>query len=87
MGVYTDSVASRLDRIEQKLDRLLAKRGAPSPSDRFVSVSELTDRLGVSVSTVYKMMADGILTRPQKVTPGRVGWPAHYIEEWLESRT
>ncbi len=54
--------------------------------ERAVSVAELRTRTGLSTSTIYQMMADQLLNRPGKVSPGRVGWPASYIDNWLSAR-
>ena len=53
---------------------------------RFVSVAEFRARSSLSTSTTYKLMADGALDRPAKISPGRVGWDAGYIDAWLAAR-
>lgn len=53
---------------------------------RFVSVAEFRERSSLSVSTIYKLMADGVLNRPGKISAGRVGWPVEYIDGWLAAR-
>lgn len=57
----------------------------PTPQ-RFVSVAEFRERSSLSTSTVYRLMADGALLRPQKLSPGRVGWDAAYIDAWMAER-
>lgn len=53
--------------------------------DRVVSIAELARRSSLSVPTIYRMMPDQ-LARPSKISPGRVGWSAAYIDNWLASR-
>ena len=53
---------------------------------RFVSVAEFRERSSLSISTIYKLMADGALNRPSKISTGRVAWPVDYIDAWLASR-
>lgn len=56
--------------------------------ERSVSVAELRHRTGLSTSTIYAMMAADppLLNRPGRLSPGRVGWSASYIDGWLEDR-
>ena len=63
------------------MENTLAER-----SRRFVSVAELRQRTSLSTSTIYKLMADGNLDRPLRITAGRVGWPADYVDVWLEQQ-
>lgn len=62
----------------------MSEASAPS---RFVSVAEFRARSSLSTSTTYRLMADGLLRRPQKLSPGRVGWDAAYIDDWFAERS
>ena len=46
--------------------------------------SKLEERLGLSRSSIYKMMADGRFPRPIKLGRRSVGWRAVEIERWLD---
>lgn len=58
---------------------------ATSPQ-RFVSVAEFRQRTDLSTSTIYRLLDRGLLARPSRVSPGRVGWPSEYVDNWLASR-
>jgi len=53
---------------------------------RFVSVTEFRQRTNLSTSTVYRLLDRGLLARPSRVSPGRVGWPSEYVDTWLADR-
>ena len=46
--------------------------------------SKLEERLGLSRSSIYKMMADGRFPRPIKLGRRSVGWRTAEIERWLD---
>lgn len=43
-------------------------------------------RTGLSRSTLYAMMAQGMFPRPVRLGLRAVGWPEAEIVEWLEAR-
>jgi len=47
---------------------------------------EVKRRTGLSTSGLYKLMSDGVLTRPVKLTGGTVAWPEHEIEAFIRQR-
>jgi prophage regulatory protein len=46
---------------------------------------ELEKRLGLSRSSIYKMMDDGEFPRPVRIGRRAVGWRAEDIETWFET--
>ena len=46
---------------------------------------ELEKRLGLSRSSIYKMMDDGEFPRPVRIGRRAVGWRAADIETWFEA--
>ena len=46
---------------------------------------ELEKRLGLSRSSIYKMMDDGEFPRPFRIGRRAVGWRAEDIETWFET--
>ena len=44
---------------------------------------QLEEKLGLSRSSIYKMVADGLFPKPIKLGPRAVGWRADEIENWL----
>jgi predicted DNA-binding transcriptional regulator AlpA len=59
---------------------------AQSIPPRIVSVAELSRRSSLSVGHLYRMMQEGTLPRPVRVTPGRVGWSAELADAWIADR-
>ena len=51
---------------------------------KFVGYKEVTSATGVSRKTVERMVSSGRFPKPQRLTPQRVGWPLHVVEEWLQ---
>lgn len=47
---------------------------------------EVKRRTGLSTSGLYKLMQDGELSRPVKLTGGTVAWPEHEIESFIRKR-
>lgn len=47
------------------------------------AVEEIT---GLSRSTIYALMSQGLFPRPVKLTGKAVGWPESSIADWLASR-
>lgn len=47
---------------------------------------ELLALLGLSTSTLYRLMADDEFPRPVRLTGNIVAWPESAISDWLDSR-
>ncbi|MFJ1293231.1 helix-turn-helix transcriptional regulator [Paracoccus yeei] len=47
---------------------------------------QVTEKIGLSRSTIYKMMDAGEFPKPIKLTRKAVAWPESAITEWLASR-
>lgn len=56
------------------------------PNPRLVSVPELRRRTSLSTATIYRLIADGSLARPSRISPNRVAWSSDYIDAWLAAR-
>ena len=56
---------------------------APS---RFVSVKEFSRRSSLARSSLYRMVERGEISKPCKLTPKRVAWPAEVIDAWFAAR-
>ena len=48
--------------------------------------SQLEKQLGLTRSTIYKMMQDNAFPRPIKIGRRAVGWPENEVHDWLEKR-
>lgn len=44
---------------------------------------QLEEKLGLSRSSIYQMVADGLFPKPIKLGRRAVGWRADEIENWL----
>ena len=58
----------------------------PKNSFSFHRRKQLEVILGVGRSTVYNMLADGVLTPPVNIGLRSVGWPSYEIDEILAAR-
>jgi prophage regulatory protein len=54
-------------------------------TDRVLRIPEVIDLVGLSVSTIYAMIADGRFPRPIKLGKRAVGWKESTIDAWLAS--
>jgi prophage regulatory protein len=55
---------------------------------RIVRMPELAARLGLSVSSIYALIAKGTFPKPKPILSGgrAVGWDSEVIEAWLSAR-
>ena len=44
---------------------------------------QLEEKLGLSRSSIYQMIADGLFPKPIKLGRRAVGWRAEEVEKWL----
>lgn len=59
------------------------------PSDRaerLLRRREVENRTGLSRSTIYLWMSDGLFPKPRKIGPRAVAWRESDIQEWIEQR-
>ena len=56
------------------------------PADRILRPRELAERIGLSLTTLWRLRRRGELPEPLRLSPGCVGWRASDIERWLETR-
>ena len=48
--------------------------------------SQLEKQLGLTRSTIYKMMQDKAFPRPIKIGRRAVGWPEKEVNAWLDAK-
>lgn len=53
---------------------------------RYYRRPTVEDMLGLSRSTIYRMMQDGEFPRPVKIGRRAVGWSSEEIERWISER-
>jgi predicted DNA-binding transcriptional regulator AlpA len=56
----------------------------PPEVDRFVSMSEMCQRLGIHRGTVLRRERMGKLPRRQTYPDGRVGWSSLVVDSWFK---
>lgn len=62
---------------------------APTPTDashRILRPRELAERIGLSLTTIWRLRQRGELPEPIRLSPGCVGWRLSDIDAWLASR-
>jgi prophage regulatory protein len=57
-----------------------------APSPKLIRRREVAARLGVSLATLDRLTARGDLPRAVQISPRRVGYFEHQIDEWLRAR-
>ena len=55
-------------------------------TDHILRRREVEQRVGLSRSTLYRLMDKGEFPKAIKLTAHAVGWKASDIEQWLNSR-
>jgi excisionase family DNA binding protein len=66
-----------------------AVRNTPAPAaaiPRLIRLVEVTRRVGLSRSTVYKLLSEGRFPPPRRLGPRSVALVAGDIDAWIESR-
>lgn len=55
---------------------------------RIVRIPELSARLGLSISSIYALIARGALPKPKPIVSGgrAVGWESEVIDAWFTAR-
>jgi excisionase family DNA binding protein len=52
----------------------------------FLTIGDMTEQLGVSRSTLRRMVQDGRVPRPLELAPGTRRWLAADIAAWINSK-
>ncbi len=54
--------------------------------DRAMRISEVSEAIGASRSTIYVWLSKGMFPKPRRLGVRRVGWLRSDIQKWLQSR-
>ncbi|TKF31282.1 helix-turn-helix transcriptional regulator [Enterovibrio norvegicus] len=54
--------------------------------NRILRVKEISELLGLSKSTIWRMRRDGLFPAPLKIGPRAVGWRESDVTDWIKSR-
>ena len=88
------AMMKRVDELEATLLKLLGEGSKQGHSkgqvidleDRYLSIAEVSAMLGVSRSTLYRMVERGEFPEKIQVTLGRVGWKLSIVNAWIDKR-
>lgn len=53
---------------------------------RAIRIKEVVQKISLSQSTIYAMIAKGAFPKPFELTPGRVAWIEEDVDDWLATR-
>ncbi len=66
--------------------KTLETPGNTNERTRIVRMRELIRTTGVSRSTIYRLIADGLFPAPLKLSKSAIGWTSAAIQNWLCER-
>jgi prophage regulatory protein len=72
------------------MDDLFAydKRQVPQPTyEELWSIKIVRKKTGLSRTSVYNYIAQGLFPRQRRIGPGRVPWRASDVRTWIASRS
>lgn len=55
-------------------------------TEKMMRRKQLEYKIGLSRSTIYKMIKDGKFPKPVKIGVRAVAWPESAIEQWIDDR-
>jgi prophage regulatory protein len=53
---------------------------------KFLRIRRVTDKTGLSRSTIYRLEAAGDFPRRVKLSQGAVAWHEDQVDEWMKGR-
>jgi prophage regulatory protein len=57
-----------------------------APNELLLRLPELTARLGISRSSVYRLVAEGKFPAPLKLTAQTIAFKASEVDQWIAAR-
>lgn len=63
-----------------------AQQQADTPLPRVLSRRDVAATVGISVTTLWRLVKAGRFPAPFRVSPGRVGWDAATVARWIQAR-
>ena len=58
-----------------------------APNRPFLTMKEVSDLLGISISTINRLIKKGEFPPKVKLSPRRMVFMKYQIEEWINNRT
>lgn len=56
-------------------------------TQRLIRHAALAEQLGISRTTLWRMVRNGEFPAPRRITAGVKGWLPSEVDEWLQQRT
>jgi prophage regulatory protein len=53
---------------------------------KIIRVKHLAAKIGLSVSTIWRMEKAGLFPKRRRISAGAVGWLESEVDEWLKTR-
>lgn len=54
--------------------------------DKILRLPAVSEAVGLTRSSIYRLMDEGLFPRPLKLSPRSVGWRHSVIEKWINDR-
>jgi prophage regulatory protein len=55
-------------------------------ADKIIRIHEVSERTGLSASTVRRLVRNGIMPAPVQLAERAIGWRASSIDQWIADR-
>ena len=52
----------------------------------FMTIKEVSELLGISISTINRLVKRGEFPPKRQISPGRMGFIKYQIQEWIDNR-
>ena len=53
---------------------------------QMLSRRQVAALLDISITTLWREVRAGRFPRAVQISPGRVGWPAQWVQRWMDAR-
>ena len=57
-----------------------------APNRPFLTIKEVSDLLGISISTINRLIKKGEFPQKVKISPRRIVFMKYQIQEWIENK-
>jgi prophage regulatory protein len=54
---------------------------------KILRIKDVCKKIGLSRSTIYELIGEGLFPKSVKLTPRRVGWIESEIDDWIRNKT
>ena len=61
-------------------------QATPKASRQILNSRQVVQLIGLSAATIWRLRRRGDFPEPVALSPGRVGWSAVVIDQWLATR-